>query len=106
MRILFLIAIVTAGCGDPAGPASSTAQTASGTQAAATASDVTETRVLDPTLLEETLEQASGLPQLRSLIVMRRGETFVEERYNGGPALDRPVNIKSTSKSIISALER
>ena len=104
MRILFLIAVVAAGCGDPSGPASSTAQTSSASQAAATDSDVTETRGLDPTLLEETLEQASGLPQLRSLIVMRHGETFVEERYNGGPPLDRPVNIKSASKSVISAL--
>jgi CubicO group peptidase (beta-lactamase class C family) len=36
--------------------------------------------------------------------VLRDGQTLVEHRLNGGPPLDQPVNIKSASKSIISAL--
>ena len=59
---------------------------------------------LDPDLLEETLDQAASLPQLRSLIVLRDGTVMVQERYNGGPPLDRGVNIKSASKSVISAM--
>ncbi|MXO93102.1 serine hydrolase [Erythrobacter arachoides] len=35
---------------------------------------------------------------------MRHGEPLVEERFNGGPGLDAAVNIKSASKSVISAL--
>lgn len=35
---------------------------------------------------------------------MRDGETIIAERFNAGPRLDRPVNIKSASKSVISAL--
>jgi CubicO group peptidase (beta-lactamase class C family) len=44
------------------------------------------------------------LPRLRSLIIIRHGVTLAEHRFNGGPSLDRPVNIKSASKTIISAL--
>ena len=44
------------------------------------------------------------LPRLRSLIVLRHGETLAEHRFNGGPPLDRPVNIKSASKTVLSAL--
>jgi CubicO group peptidase (beta-lactamase class C family) len=62
------------------------------------------TRGLDASRLEETLEAAGRLPQLRSMLVLRDGDTLVAERYNGGPPLDRGVNIKSASKSVISAL--
>jgi CubicO group peptidase (beta-lactamase class C family) len=54
--------------------------------------------------MARTIEAASRLPRLRSLIVLRDGETLAEHRFNGGPPLDRPVNIKSASKSVISAL--
>ena len=46
---------------------------------------------------------ARALPQLRSLIVSRRGQVMVE-RYYGSAGADRPVNVKSASKSVISAL--
>ncbi len=59
---------------------------------------------LDPAILARTLEQAEALaPRLRSLIVARDGAPLVE-RVLSGPGLDRPVNIKSASKSVISAL--
>lgn len=62
------------------------------------------TRGLDPTHLARTIEQARQLPRLRSLVILRHGETLVEQRFNDGPALDRPVNIKSASKTILSAV--
>src|SRR6266850_898228 len=46
---------------------------------------------------------ARALPRLRSLLVSRGGELVFEGNYNGTRA-NRLVNIKSASKSIISAL--
>ena len=61
------------------------------------------TRGLDPVLMDEGLAQARQLPNLNSLIVARDGEVLAEHRLNG-PPLDQPVNIKSASKSVLSAL--
>lgn len=63
-----------------------------------------QTRGLDDATMARTIEAASRLPRLRSLVVLRHGKTLVEHRFNNGPPLDRPVNIKSASKSVISAL--
>jgi len=49
------------------------------------------------------LAVAKDLPRLHSLLVSRRGELVLERYYNGARAT-RPANIKSASKSIISAL--
>ncbi|MGH9255511.1 MAG: serine hydrolase domain-containing protein, partial [Vicinamibacterales bacterium] len=46
---------------------------------------------------------ARDLPRLHSLLVSRSGE-IVFERYYNGIRRDRPANIKSASKSVISAL--
>ena len=46
---------------------------------------------------------ARDLPRLHSLLVSRDGE-IVFERYYNGMRRDRPANVKSASKSIISAL--
>ena len=48
-------------------------------------------------------DAGAKLPRLRSLLVSRRG-TLVLERYYNGARRDRPANIKSASKSVISAL--
>src|SRR6185436_7391888 len=49
------------------------------------------------------LREAAQLPRLHSILVSRSGTTIFERYFNGaGPA--RPANIKSASKSIISAL--
>ncbi|WP_246205628.1 serine hydrolase domain-containing protein [Microvirga arsenatis] len=53
--------------------------------------------------IEETVERAKELPNLRSLIVSHNG-TVVTEQALGGTRLDRPTNIKSASKTIMSAL--
>jgi len=55
------------------------------------------------TSVEFDLRGASELPQLRSLLVSRRGQ-LVAEYYARGVRPDAPANVKSASKSIISAL--
>lgn len=59
---------------------------------------------LDASTMEQVLNRAENLPNIRSLIVMRGGEELVARRFHGGAALDDTVNIKSASKSVISAL--
>jgi CubicO group peptidase (beta-lactamase class C family) len=58
---------------------------------------------LDSALLEAAVERAAALPRLRTLIIARHGETQVERHFRG-PALDAPANVKSVSKSVLSAL--
>jgi CubicO group peptidase (beta-lactamase class C family) len=57
----------------------------------------------DTTRFDEALAVAKDLPRLHSLLVSRRGELVLERYFNGARAA-RPANIKSASKSIISAL--
>ncbi len=53
--------------------------------------------------LAPALDTARAFGRMHALIVMRDGETLVEERIAGG-ALDRPANIKSVSKTIVATL--
>ena len=48
-------------------------------------------------------EAALRLPRLHSLLISHRGELVFEEYYNGADS-QRPANMKSASKSVISAL--
>ncbi len=61
------------------------------------------TRGLDPVIMRKVVGAAERLPRLQALIVARHAETLAEHRLRG-PALDRPVNIKSASKSVLAAL--
>ena len=47
--------------------------------------------------------RASQLPRLRSLLVSHKGQIVLERYFNGARAA-QPANIKSASKSVISAL--
>ena len=58
---------------------------------------------LEGALLEPAAKAASQLPRLRSLLVSHQG-SLILERYYGGARATQPANIKSASKSIISAL--
>lgn len=58
---------------------------------------------MEAALLSRAMERAAALPRLHALIVARNG-TVQAERAFRGPGLDRPVNVKSVSKSFISAL--
>jgi CubicO group peptidase (beta-lactamase class C family) len=56
-----------------------------------------------PGKLGPALDAARALPQLHGLIVAQDGAPLVAEAIRG-PQLDRPVNIKSISKTVIAAL--
>ena len=58
---------------------------------------------LDRALLDSAVARAAQLPRLTSFLVSHNGR-IVAEHYYRGARRDRPVNIKSASKSIISAL--
>jgi len=53
--------------------------------------------------LDAAIDRARRLDQLHALIVEKDGERLVAERVRG-PALDRPVNVKSVSKTLVAAL--
>jgi CubicO group peptidase (beta-lactamase class C family) len=69
----------------------------------ASAQPAPEPREPDAKLIEETVERARGLSSLHALIISHNGRVVTEQAFRG-PAVDRPVNIKSASKSVLSAL--
>ena len=89
------IALALAACGPTPGAADAAEQVV--TRAG-------PTRGLNAASMQRAVAEATRLPRIRSLLVMRYGRTLAEHRFNGGSALDRPVNIKSASKTILSAL--
>jgi CubicO group peptidase (beta-lactamase class C family) len=64
---------------------------------------VQTTRGLDSALIAQAYSAAAQLPRLHSLLVARHGE-LAREQYFRGPGRNGRANIKSASKSIISAL--
>jgi CubicO group peptidase (beta-lactamase class C family) len=58
---------------------------------------------LEPVLHARALQRASELPRLRSLLVSIDGER-IEERYFHGARAAQPANLKSASKTVLSAL--
>jgi CubicO group peptidase (beta-lactamase class C family) len=100
LRSVFLLFL--AACdGEPrdAGDQSSVAVSAPASEAAVGEA----TRGLDSALVAEAYRVAGGLPRLHSLVVARHGEV-AREQYFRGPGRNGRANIKSASKSIISAL--
>jgi CubicO group peptidase (beta-lactamase class C family) len=58
---------------------------------------------LDSARLATALADAESLPRLRTLLIARHGEMQLERHFRG-PGLDAPANVKSVSKSILSAV--
>ena len=58
---------------------------------------------VDEPRLDAVYARADSLPRIRSLLVFHR-DTLRRERYFRGARADQPANIKSASKSVISAL--
>jgi CubicO group peptidase (beta-lactamase class C family) len=58
---------------------------------------------LDAALLEHAVQRAAALPNLHAILVAHAGREQVGEVFRG-PGLDRPVNVKSVSKSVMAAL--
>lgn len=71
--------------------------------AAAQRPQPSSTRSLDPAVLRPAFDRAAELPKLRSLLIAVDG-SIVGERYYRGATRARTANVKSVSKSIISAL--
>ncbi|WP_062014911.1 serine hydrolase [Aureimonas sp. AU4] len=59
--------------------------------------------VVRPDAFAGAIERARALPALRTLLVSVNGQTLVDEGF-GGARTDRAHNIKSASKSVVSAL--
>jgi CubicO group peptidase (beta-lactamase class C family) len=57
----------------------------------------------DARLIGETVERAKELPNLRTLIVSHNGDVLAEQALKGA-GLEKTANIKSASKTILSAL--
>jgi CubicO group peptidase (beta-lactamase class C family) len=58
---------------------------------------------VDLGLIERAFARAEALPRLHAIVIARAGQVVAERRFQG-PGLDMPINIKSVSKSLISAL--
>lgn len=56
-----------------------------------------------PGRYDSAVEVAAGMPRLNSLLISRGGELVLERYFNGYDGT-RPVNLKSASKSVLSAL--
>ncbi len=69
----------------------------------ALAQERTASSATDILKLDGALEMAGSLPRLHSLLISRDGELLVEEYFNGRSA-SSVANIKSASKSVLSAL--
>ena len=54
-------------------------------------------------MLADVARQAAALDQLHALAISHRGEVVFAEAFRG-PAIDRPVNVKSVSKTIVALL--
>ncbi|WP_347302061.1 serine hydrolase [Croceibacterium sp. TMG7-5b_MA50] len=59
---------------------------------------------LDEAAMARTLARAEELGPLNSLVILRGGETLLARPFHDGPPVSRPVNIKSASKSVMSAM--
>ncbi len=53
--------------------------------------------------LAPAIDKARGFGRMHALIVLKNGQTLVEERF-AGASLDRPANVKSVSKTIVAAV--
>lgn len=56
-----------------------------------------------PAPWSRTADRARSLEQLNAIVVTRRGETMLAEAFRG-PALARPVNVKSVSKTLVAGV--
>jgi CubicO group peptidase (beta-lactamase class C family) len=96
LLIPVLLATAAAGCGATDEPPAD-----AGAHAHAVAAE--PTTGLDSSRLAAAVAHAETLPRLRTLLVARHGELMLERRFRG-PALDAPANVKSVSKSLLSAV--
>jgi CubicO group peptidase (beta-lactamase class C family) len=94
-------AALGAGCSsDPAGPSAVTDRIdLAQPWTSATPADVG----MDARALEAGASRAARIPRFRSLLVARHGR-MVFERYFGGAGIETPFDVRSVTKSVVSAL--
>jgi CubicO group peptidase (beta-lactamase class C family) len=100
---LAALVVLAAAC---ARPQEGEAERADDTPRPSAAAAQAPTRRADPAdtvLLAQALQRAAELPRLRGMLVAQGGDVVLE-RYTNGAAGDRATNIKSASKSVLSAL--
>ncbi len=85
------------------GAAASAASVMTAMPRALAADGVGSPRLIDPEVLQHVADRASGLEQLHGLIIAQNGEVLFEKAFRGRP-LDRNVNVKSISKTIVATL--
>jgi len=108
--VLAALAMLLAACQSPPpqgdaeadGGASSTSSPVA-TAEAATRAEARRADPADTVLLSQALQRAAELPRLRGMLVWQDGDVVLE-RFVGSAGADRPTNIKSASKSVLSAL--
>ncbi|MCY7378065.1 MAG: beta-lactamase family protein [Gemmatimonadaceae bacterium] len=96
-HILFASVLVVAAGGCRETPAAERGATIDGSRAAARAV------ILDDARLDAVYARAGDLRPLRSLLVLQ-GDSLRRERYYSGARAEQPANVKSASKTVISAL--
>jgi CubicO group peptidase (beta-lactamase class C family) len=69
----------------------------------ALATAVAATPAFESALLDRATRRATGLERLHALIVARHGRIVFAEAFRG-PPLDRAVNVKSVSKTLVTSL--
>jgi CubicO group peptidase (beta-lactamase class C family) len=100
---VLLAAVLLAGCADAGGQGGAGSPPAEPAAERSPAPAPPPTVGLDSARMALALEQAASLPRLRTLVVGRHGEIEVERRFRG-PSLETPANVKSVSKSVLSAV--
>ncbi|HSJ23253.1 MAG TPA: serine hydrolase [Longimicrobiales bacterium] len=101
--VLALMAAVLATAGCDLGVQSRPGLEADAVAAAVAEPEPPPTVGLDSALLAAAERQGEEMPRLRTLLVARHGELELERHYRG-PALTTPANVKSVSKSVLSAV--
>jgi len=99
-RIVLLVSLLLSACaaGDAPPPRTERAEAAPPEAPAPV-----RTVGLDSARLASAVERAAALPRLHALVVARGGRVYAE-RYFRGPGREGRANVKSVSKSIVSAL--
>ncbi len=98
--LLVLAAALACGRGEAAVPAAARAAARADAPAARPAAWAGP---VDSARLAGAYARAAALPKLRGLVVLHQ-DRIVAERYYRGARADRPANLKSASKSVVSAL--
>ena len=98
------VAVVAAGCGEaPAPPSAASPPPSRADLAGAWVESAPADVGLDPTTLAAAAAEAATMPRFRSLLVARHGRLALE-RYFGGADATTLFDVRSVTKSVVSAL--